>query len=192
MVYQYRAFWTIPNAGPSVSTFHGVANTPSTAQLFADNIREFFDGLASKLPDEVSVTFDTEVIELDTALGTLVGVQAVTAPLTVDGTGTGVWAAGVGARVVWGTSNIVGGRRVRGSTFLVPLAANQYDTSGQILSASIAGITATAELLLSDNLAAGTPLQVYSRPIPGRPGTTSVVEAASVPSVVATLRGRKY
>lgn len=192
MVEQYRAFWSIPNAGPAVSTFHGVANVPATAQLFADNIRAFFNTLAARLPDEVSITFDTEVVTIDTATGVLESVEPVANPAVVDGSGTGVWAAGTGARCVWVTGNVIAGRRVRGSTYLVPLAANQYDANGQIVSTAIAAITNAGTTLIADNLADGCPLQVYSRPIPGRPGAVSTVQSASTPAVVGTLRGRKY
>lgn len=192
MVAQYKAFWSIPNAGPSVSTFHAAGTGLLFPQEFADAVGALFATLPTRIPNEVAVSFDTEVTEIDENTGQLVGALAVTPPTTVEGDGSGVWAAGSGARIVWATSVIRDGRRVRGTTFLVPLAANQYDSDGRILPATITGITGGANTYLDDLDAAGYTAVVYSRPRPGIPGAASSVVSASVPSLVATLRGRKY
>ena len=195
MVNQYRAFWSIPNAGPSMSTFHGgdSSTTTSGAQTFATAVRAFFNRLTSVLPNDVSVTFDTEVVRLDTATGQLVDSVGVTPGATVAGSSTGTWAAGSGGRIVWNTGVILAGRRVLGSTFIVPMGGALYTDAGRVSATGLATMQTAADNLISE--LAGTPtvaLCVYSRPRPGIPGAVSTVTAGAPSSQVATLRGRKY
>lgn len=195
MPNQYRAFWSIPNAGPSVTTFHmgDDSTSVSAAQAIADAVHDFFADIAGWLPNEVAVTFDTEVTRINTASGTLADAIPVTAPATVAGTGTGTWAAGSGARVVWSTGAIREGRRVVGSTFVVPTLGAAFNTSGRVSSAVLTVLNDAAEDLratLSAN--PSSTLVVYSRPRPGIPGAVSEVIAGAASAQAATLRGRKY
>lgn len=199
MVAQYKALWTIPGAGPSVSTFHSAGPmTGAQAAFWALTVRKFFDDVKGLLPNDVSVNFDTEVTEYDTASGVLTGTISVAAPAVVLGGAAGAWAGGAGVRLVWLTSRILDGRRVRGATFLVPAAAVAFDTNGAV---SATGIT-TANNAASTYLAAMTgsnPVAVvYSRPrpasdtLPARPGTETPISGRSASAIVGTLRGRKY
>ena len=54
-----------------------------------------------------------------------------------SGSGQGGFAAGVGARVVWETGAVRNGRRVRGSTFVVPIWSSAYETNGTLHTATI-------------------------------------------------------
>lgn len=202
---EYRCPWTIPNAGPSVTTFHVDASASTAAAgAAAGAIRAFFDALKGSLPDDVTVNFDAEVREIDVATGELVDARPVAAPAAVQGTVTGAWPAGTGARVIWQTPRVLRGRRVRGATFLVPIGAGLFTTGGQLSGAMITACdTAGANLIAALNTL-GTPLLVYSRrvlepsTVPGlppvvlHPGTATEVTAASTSPIVATLRGRKY
>lgn len=192
MVYEYRAFWAIPNAGASVSTFHFEDNAGGDAADIPASIAAFFQSYVNRLPNEVSVSFDSEVTTIDTTTGLLDDVTSVTPAGTVTGSSSLTWAAGSGARTIWGTSRVFQGRRVKGSTFMVPLVVDQYDSNGQIVSAGIAAMQTNAETLISDLAADLVPLCVYSRPKSGSAGITSQVTTASVSPTVATLRGRKY
>lgn len=155
-------------------------------------LRDFFAAIASYLPNEVSVGFDSEVITIDTATGQMTESTPVTPPATVAGTGTGTWAAGAGGRLVLSTNRILNGRRVRGAVFLVPLASTGFDTTGATsqtfrTSANNAAVSALTAWDLNVN-----PLVVYSRPRSGSPGTQTTVSLATVAPMAATLRSRKY
>lgn len=192
MPSQYRAFWSIPNAGPAVTTFHAQATLSGDAQQFADRVRGLFLALQGRIPDEVAVTFDSEVTYINTATGVLESATAVTPPAIVAGGYAGGWASGSGGRIVWGTGEIRNGRRVRGTTFIVPLGGAEYAPSGRLTGGTVAALQAAADAYLSGMGADGNPVYVYSRPIPGRAGATSEVTVATVPETVATLRSRKY
>lgn len=192
MVQQYRALWAIPNAGPSMSTFHFQASSELSAQAAADNVRAFFNAITGYIPNEVTIAFDTEVTTMDTATGQLTGSIPVTAPPTVTGDDTGPWAGGSGFRVVWATGAIVAGRRVRGSTFLVPAAGQDFTTGGVPSSAARSAINSAAQTLIDAGAGDSAELQVWSRPRPGRPGSVHNVVSATLSPLPATLRGRKY
>lgn len=189
---QYKAFWSIPNAGPSVSTFHTSAAGTESAQGIANAIRAFFSSWASWLPNDVSVSFDSEVLFLGQSTGELTDSFPVTPPAGVTGAQSGVWPAGAGARLVWDTGTIREGRRVRGSTFMVPLTGSAFTNTGRVANGPITLGGTSATTLIDALVLNTTPLAVWSRPRPGIPGDTSLVVQGSTSPIVATLRGRKY
>lgn len=190
---QYKAFWSVPNAGPCVTTFHFQSSTGVFDALsIPAAVRDFFGRLVSYIPDDVGVSYDTEIGVLDTATGQLTSTLAVATPPVTTGTAAGNWAAGSGARVVWSTADIANGRRVRGATYLVPLSVNAYAGSGRIAGTVVEAITTSATTFLSDIEDSDNFLTVYSRPTPGSPGTNHRVTTGSCSEVVATLRSRKY
>lgn len=102
--------------------------------------------------------------------------------------GAAGFALGVGARVVWNTSGIFGGRRVRGSTFIVPLTIGSYEGAGQITAGVIATMQGAA-----NTLAGFGPdgMFIWSRPQPGTPGEAQTVTGAIAPDRVSWLRSRR-
>lgn len=145
---------------------------------------------ASKANFPPNVTFTVPNggdILLDTT-GVLTGAWTDTGGGTVTGTGTGGFAIGVGARVVWGTSGIVNGRRVKGSTFLVPLMSGSFETDGRLRAATIAALNTPLQAF---HTSMGTNQVIWSRPVPGRSGSSSTVTSATIPVNPATLRSRR-
>lgn len=199
-IIQYRALWAVPNAGPSVSTFHMQGSLPgSPVATIAAAIRKFFDDNKGALPNDVSVSFDSEMTQYDESTGTLTGTAAVAPPAVVTGTVATQWAGGTGVRVVWSTDVIRFGRRVRGATFLVPTGFGIFGNDGQVTPAAAATITGTAGTLIAGLAGAGgSNLVVWSRPQeatddrPYRPGAMSTVTVGACAPRAAQLRSRKY
>src|SRR5512138_397017 len=79
-------------------------------------------------------------------------------------TGSGDFAGGVGGRIVWETDTIRGGRRVRGSTFVVPLRVGAYDGGGTLTTAVITAMEAGITAFMTQVPTQG---RVWSRPRPG-------------------------
>jgi len=191
-IYRYNVAWLIPGAGPSVSVFHlfGGAST-GALQTSVNGLRSAFDAIKTYIPDEVTVTFPPEVSVLDVTSGQLVDAVDLTPPGAVIGTHGTSWSAGSGVRVVWGTGRVRNGRKVRGSTYLVPLGQPAFNNSGQVAAGARTAIAAAFETWRAATQSGARPL-VYSRPKTGMPGDTSAVSSVSVSAVAATLRGRKY
>lgn len=173
--------WTGTSGLPGVSVFYGAAGGTANA-----DIKAFFTSIKDILANPTSVAIPESGDLIDEVTGTLTG--GWTNPSgagTVTSAGSNIYAAGVGGYVVWNTAAIVGGRRLKGRTFLCPLNVGAYDTSGTLLATPRTTIVNAADTLV---LAGQT--RVWHRP-----GTTAgigvVPFSASVPDQVTSLRSRR-
>ena len=195
-MFEYRAVWSVTGGGTGYSVFHvresGLEPVNLSAQAFADDLRAGLVTLGGDLPNDVSINFEAEAREIDVATGTLTDVHAVTPPATVVGIQTGTYAAPSGAKVDLNTAAIVAGRRLKGRTFMVPLAGTSYADNGQV-STGARGRLVTAFGMFRDN-PGNYSLAVWSRPQagpPSRAGTLADVISVSVPTKAAVLRSRR-
>jgi hypothetical protein len=94
----------------------------------------------------VTWAFDEELVNYS-ASGVIEGFwNPTTVPATVTGGSGSTYTAGAGAKVYLHTSEVAGGRRIRGGWYVVPLVGSQYtsdgvldsDATGTILNAAIA------------------------------------------------------
>ena len=120
--------------------------------------------------------------------GELVGVWTEGTTTNVTGGGTGSYAGGVGACIGWSTAGIHNGRKVRGRTFVVPLAANQYDTDGTVASGVISTLDAAAATLIGTGTGR---LSIWARPTPTVPGMVYAATSGTVKDHVSWLRSRR-
>lgn len=136
-----------------------------TINDIAANVLAAYGNLAGALPTGVTITVPDNGEFIDELTGELTGVWT---EVGTGGTVTGVAGqasafAGVGACVSWLTGGIVGGHRVRGRTFLVPLSVNASDDDGTLNEA----IRVLIEDFADDMLTAD--VGVWSRPKAGGP-----------------------
>ena len=185
-VWRYRVEWSgSAVVGPGVSTFHwGVQ--PDVEDL--GDLHTFFNSIKGFLPSNTTLTFQAVVEVLDVDTGTLQSTLVIPHSLApIQGGGVGGFAAGVGVRVVWYTGGVFHGRKVRGSTFIVPITSAFYDDRGQISPANVGTLQTAAGTLVSNSA-----LAIYSRPRKGQVGgSVSNVIAASAPQSVSWLRSRR-
>ena len=169
--------------GPGLSTFYLPDSATSVAGLVT-----FFGAISNKFPPGITWTIPGEADQIDPGSGTLTGATAMTGGGTAVSTGTDTrYAAGVGARIVWGTASVAGGRRIKGSTFLVPLEGYCYAGDG-----TLDATNASQMLTAVTNLLAAMPLQVWHRPQPGGGAGFNVdVTSGTIPDKVSTLRSRR-
>lgn len=170
--------------GGGVSTFYFEgAPTGVTAAL-----EDLYSAWGSWLPTGGGVTIPNTGDTLDSGSGVLNGIWT-------DGTATGAGfsgspehAAGVGARVTWTTDGITNGRRVRGTTFIVPLIRSAYDTDGTLTDGAKNALQDAADTFFG---AVGDIMRIWSRPVGGSGGSLSGVTGAIVPDTVSWLRSRR-
>lgn len=170
--------------GPGVSTFYCAGDQ---AALLAAALVNFWTTCRTAFPSSVAITVPTGGEVIDDATGTLTGVWTGGPGTTVAGNNSGAFAAGCGARIVWETGGITNGRRVRGSTYLIPIASVGYDTSGTIDSTYITAFENAGQALLD---ASGPDIVVWSRGN-GTNGHSSTILTRRVPDRVSTLRSRR-
>lgn len=151
-------------------------------------IRTAYQGLAPFLPTGLNIAFPNTGDRFTDTTGDLSGFWTASAVGNVVGSAPAAAAAGVGACASWSTGAVVGTRRLRGRTFLVPLATNAYDTDGTLVSGALTVLNAWGTAMLASG-----PLFVWSRPRneAGDNGTSSGVQSFRVKDKVAFLSSRR-
>lgn len=191
-ISRVRSNWGGFAGATGLSTMY-LGTPPTGADL--DAIQAFFNGLTGILPNGVVVTVEQSGDVLDEASGDITGdwtATRTTAP--VDGTGGSNYSGPAGMVVRWRTDGIVNSRRVRGSTFIVPVSVAEFD-AGVPTQANVDLLTSSANSLAQDlNL---RPLGIWSRPFEGSPtvdaraGTFHPVTSGEGRNLSAVLRSRR-
>lgn len=171
--------------GTGLSTFY--FNPSNTGAATA--VKAFFTALNPVLwPAGLTITVPPGGDIIDDATGVLSGAwtDAGTGG-TITGTGSGTYSLGVGMRVKWGTNGIFRGRRVQGSTFIVPIMGAIFDSNGTIANATVTSSSAAAQTLATS----APQFKVWSRPGPTWSGTSNNMTSGTVPDKVSWLRTRR-
>jgi hypothetical protein len=171
--------------GGGVSTFYFTGTGTGVNTM----VKNFFTGIQSLFPTTVSFTIPATGEQLDSSTGDTTGSWTDGVQSTLVGTATVQnYAAGVGARVTWFTNGRTNNRRVRGTTFLVPISTANYDTDGTLNSTAFAVIRDNAASLVS---AASNSLVIWTRPNEEHAGALNSVLSSAAPDKTSWLRTRK-
>lgn len=170
--------------GPGISTMYFDPTAPSVPA----GVAAFFTAIASRIPNDVSWAIDNGGDQIDVASGYPTSVWGSSGSTTVVGSGTTTYTQGVGARIVWGTGGFLRGRRIRGTTFLVPALASNYGSNGFLLSAAATAFQGAAQSLLTN---VGNLMYIYTRPKAHVGGGSNVVLSASCPTAATWLTSRR-
>lgn len=190
-IFRVTAEWSGFNGAPGYSVFHFSASEPTVpnAQAAAEAVQAFMLEARSLMPNVVSIRVSSTVDILDETNGVLQASLSITALPTLTGMVAGAYSAPSGAVVHWLTMDTRNGRRVRGRTFLVPLASASYDGQGTLVPTTLDRLNTAATALRT-----ATPvLEIWGRP--SAPGATDggayQVTGSSVPDMAAILRSRR-
>jgi len=198
-----RTAWSGTSGGPGVTQIAllGAAGgtwNPGGEQAAVNAMRTFWDAIKVYLPNELTLTVSPIVDYYDTQTGELLGSNiAATAPAVVAGTGAGSYAGGAGAKVAWETGQVRDGRRVRGTTYLVPAVDTTFTTTGTIGATPKATVNTAAAAFIASIAGATMAVAVWSRPreasdtLPAREGAAFQVTSGLCSSKSAILRGRR-
>jgi len=184
-IVRVRCVWSgAAVTGGGLSTFY-FANAASG---FVADLTTFWNAVKGWLPTVATVTVPNNGDLIDDVTGELAGSWSEGSTTAVGGTGAGQYAQGVGARIVWQTSGVTNGRRVRGSTFIAPVLAGQFEGASGITSGMQSSLDSAADALVT---AQSGDFLIWTRPRPGVAGKSNVVTGASVPDAVSWLRSRR-
>lgn len=181
--------------GPGVATFYGLDGGVLAADLQAFMVTAgslFMSDVTIQVPPGGDVIEDTTGVITGSWTGGVFAAQ--------HGVGVGSYAAPSGILIEWLTSTILDGKRVRGRTFLVPVASTNYGADGQVLPADVAGLTVNGNTLVN-----GSPgnFVIWHRPrlaraatlrlkaLTAHPGGHAVVTGVRVDPKVTVLRSRR-
>lgn len=183
---QYVVTWTgAPVVGGGVSVFY---QTPDSIVGGANELLAFFSALGTELAGGMNISVPSNGDIIEDTTGDKVGSWSDPGTGGTIGTSApGSFVNGVGMRVVWNTSGIFKGRRVRGSTFLVPIRSDRFEGAGNISGTLLSTVQTAANALVADFEG----FTIFSRPSAPAVGENNLVESASVPDFVSWLRGRR-
>jgi hypothetical protein len=178
-----RVSWDGLGGLPGLSTFYYGVASPNVSDCVA-----FFTALKAFFPSSLTWTIPSNGDEIDSATGALTGVWTGSGGGTVTANvGTGPYAAGTGLRVRWNTGIIHNGRRVLGSSFLVPAVTSVYSSSGVIVPANQTSIQTAASAFVASGVAKG----IWSKGRSLGDGLYCAMSSATVPNAVTSLRSRR-
>lgn len=190
--------WTGLPGGLGYSVFHfrdftGGTPTPADGDSAKARVNDYAFTIKGLIPPSVTLQVDSEAELIEDTNGKLVDVYGGSAPPTNGGSGSGTqgYSAPAGAVISWSTAGIRNGRRIRGRTFVVPLAGDAYENNGTLAPSALMVLGLAADTLRNPS---GTPdLGVYARPTaPGaNDGEWSVVTGHRIPDMAAVLRSRR-
>lgn len=160
---QYRYQWNGARIGQGLSVFN-LLGTDFTGNINAANtaLRTWFNTIRTGIPDDVTITPPSEVLQINDEDGVLQDVQGLTALGSVTGQSTAAFSANAGRVVRWNTPVVVGGRRLFGRTFIVP-SVGVFNNTGNVDSTTITSDAAAHATLISSLATNGLPLGVWSR-----------------------------
>lgn len=206
-ILRVKAKWTGFSGSPGYSNFYfrdtaGAAPTDAMAAAAATRIEDFFKALPAYLTNATRITLQSDAEVIEETTGEITTVLNAGTRVAVAGTATASgYSAASGAVVTWRSNGVVAGRRVRGRTFLVPLAYSAYATDGTITSGLLGTLSTAGNALISE---AGTlDFGVWARPkqavlhedgvtwTGARDGSWFPASSVTVPSKVSVLRSRR-
>ena len=190
-IVRLQAVWSGFQGAPGYTHWYGISDGDSAAAANAlgGRMRTFFDSIKAYIPSGSDVKVQRLYQVLNDVNGHILSEGNLSAdPAVVNGSGAGAYAAPAGICVNWETGTFnANGRRIRGRTYLVPLAAF-LETDGTVSATPLGAITAAATAALGGTGSLG----VWTRPSPGgSDGTFSIAISALVRDKVAVLTSRR-
>lgn len=167
-------------------------HTPEQAGIAHGRVRNFFEAVKTKFPSAATFTVQPDIDVIAQTTGEMTNVlSAASVPPIQPGGTPAPYSAASGAVITWRTAGVRNGRRVRGRTFLVPVANGVYENDGTI-SPTVLNETVTAATAMVAP-AAVLKQGVWARPT--APGATDgqwyPITTVSVPDMAAVLRSRR-
>ena len=180
---------------PGVCTFYALDPVTAVPALHA-----FWTQQGGRFPTVVSTLVEPTGDLLNESTGEAIGSWATTPVAAVDNVGAGSYAAPVGLSISWVTGTFIGGRRVRGRTFIVPMVSSLFENDGTPTFATTSGLQGNGTTLIA---AVPGNMLVWHRPTPildaqGNPtgefnadGTGVAITSCTVADKAAVLRSRR-
>ena len=189
-----RASITYPLSGSAgVMTLYTNTTGPESdvsALLCSHRLRDALTAGRSLFSNTTTFVADPFVDTIDPATGEITGSDATDAWTVTGDQGPGYLPPASQMAITWLTADVVSGRRVRGRTFVGPLAIQDIDADGTPGTVKLGHLDAMANAWLDAGI---TPTQaaVWHRPVGGAGGSDHVITSFSRKDKFAVLRSRR-
>lgn len=200
-IIRVLATWTGFPGAPGYSSFHFSTDggfwdggligdeTAAAAEAAAARVLSAFGECAAYIPQIVTIRIDPEVLIIDSSTGETLGAVDIDGGTQGGLAPSDDYAGPTGAVVNWRTNDYRFGRRIRGRTFIVPLAASGYDNDGTLGNAALNNLRSFGNAMVGSS--GGPEFGVWSRPRDGEGGVFATVVSSNVPDMAAVLRSRR-
>jgi hypothetical protein len=186
-IFQVRSVLNGFTGGPGYCQHYFDASGSTLGpQAAADAVKAFWTGVNVQMPSSVTIVVQSDVSTLNDSTGDLVSVSAVTGGTVGPGGASAPYAAGVGASIAWICNEVHGSRRLKGRTFVVPLAAAGYQSDGTLVDSVRTALSTHAA-----NLIAQQDFGVWGRPKDGANGLFGNAQAFRIADKVSWLTSRR-
>lgn len=191
-----RSVWSGFRGGPGVTTMYFLDTSTCV-----EDLHTLWTAINAHLPDDVSIQVENTGDTIESTTGDLVGTWPASDEVApVVGLNVDAYAAPVGAVVNWLTSTVSDGSRLRGKSYIVPLAGNQFASDGSIGTAPLSDLVTAFGNFSAGQLAS---FVIWRRPrdakaadgsrpaVEARAGSHGLVTSVRIPDVAAVLRSRR-
>lgn len=190
-IYRTTTVWSGFSGAPGYTNFYfqGTGDGESVDAVLT-RTHAFWNEIKAYLPGPVTLQVSGEVARIDETTGMVEAFLNGMPPASVKGVPTGNYAGPSGACVTWSTGAVRNGRRVKGRTFIVPLANAAFDSDGTLGVAALGDLN-TAATAMRDP--ASPNLGVWSRPSArgAADGIFHFVTGHRITDKAAVLRSRR-
>lgn len=177
--------WTTASGSGKVTVMYFLAAESVVDQRAA--IHDLFNDMGVGLDDSCSFTVRTSGVEIDDETGTLIGSWSEPTAQTGTGDGSGQPVAdAIQVLLQWQTPAIVGGRFLKGRTF-VPGLGNGNEAGGNLAPTAQTTFQGIVDTFVDSDVGFG----VWHRPAAGSGGSFDQVISGTVWSELAVLRRRR-
>ena len=183
--------WT---GGPGLATFYYTSGTEDAAAAARCRgyVQDLWNNAAGILMwNDVVGVVSPEVDEMTSADGAIINTFTDPTVLGANGTGGASEAPpAIAGLLHYSTATFLGGRRLRGRTFVSPLALQKLQADGTLDDVALAASNVGSAANLA-GLTAGDNMVVWHRPKLGIGGATGVVTGITVANKLAVLTSRR-
>lgn len=154
-------------------------------------VRGAWLAMASRLSTQCTIRYSSEVLALNDATGALVNQFTGIPGAQTPGTDVGeLLPAQTQGLVQWLTAGVIGGRRVRGHTYIPFATEVNNDSLGRPASAYVSSLANFGSSMLAGGATATVPV-IWHRPGPGGPGSSFPTTGVVARSSWSVLRSRR-
>ena len=183
-MFRVRTTFTGVTGSPWLSTFYFDSETSGTAQQAATAAGTFWGAVDAFMDNSITWATEPDVAIVNAATGNVTSAVGIT-PVIGSGAATSDPLPYANQGLVrWLSGVYVGGRQIRGRTFVPGICENSVGASGTLGATEVAAFTAAGTALIAD---ANADLEIWS-PTLGQSVTASI---ATTWSQFAVLRSRR-
>nr|CRY97360.1 hypothetical protein [uncultured prokaryote] len=183
LITRVRTIWTGVAGSPAYTNLYSIQGSLDTVTLHTATAN-FFNGIRDQVSTGTVMTTEGDVALIDSVTGEIVGVESVP-EIANTGAGSGGRVPGADNILLrWFTGDYIGGRQIRGRTYLPYMRSGAITASGQVLGTSATAIENSASAY---RIALGGSAVVYSP----KNGVGVQITSSSVWNEWAVMRSRR-